>query len=111
MALMTRLSTRLQQEPVQNLLGHSSDLFDSLGFRITPEMSWIINLARYTFLPSLYTYPYIKRLSAKLPANVKPSSTGEQLAEGNGKLGFSCEGCAMKMMANRDTNWNEWLYN
>jgi hypothetical protein len=93
-ALATSPSTSSQQEPVLYLTVDSSDLFDSLGFKITPIMSRIITIARYTFLLSLYIYSYIKRLLTKLPTNVQPSSTREQLAEGNVGLGFWYNECA-----------------
>lgn len=67
-------------------------------------MKRIISIAKHSLLPSIYVYPYIKRLSAKYPVTIKPSSTGEQLAEGNVGMGFSYSGCTSAWICSHTTS-------
>lgn len=67
-------------------------------------MKRIISIAKHSLLPSIYVYPYIKRLSAKYPITIKPSSTGEQLAEENVGMGFSYSGCTSAWICSHTTS-------
>ena len=75
-----------------------------MGFEITPDMRRIISIAKHSLLPSIYVYPYIKRLSSRYPVTIKPSSTGEHLAEGNVKMGFSYEGATSAWICSHTTS-------
>jgi hypothetical protein len=74
--------------------GNAVDPFDILGFQITTDMHEIIEISVHSLLPSLYLYPYMKRLSRKLPSNVSPLASAATLIEGNLAQGFGHEGCA-----------------
>jgi hypothetical protein len=76
-------------EPPALLRQCEADPFDCMGFQITPEMRRIIFLARTYFLPSLYVYPFMQRLSARCPPGVDPSSVGHQLAKGSASSGWA----------------------
>ncbi|KAJ9614064.1 hypothetical protein H2200_002200 [Cladophialophora chaetospira] len=91
-------------EAATSLLESPSDPFDAMGFKITPEMTRIIHIAQTSFLPSLYVYPYIKRLSRRFPPTANPSCTGEQLADGNVGLGFSFGGCTSAWICDHITS-------
>ncbi|KAJ9612517.1 hypothetical protein H2200_004114 [Cladophialophora chaetospira] len=80
-------------EPERNFSGSPVDPFDTLGFRITPEMHRIIKVAIHSFLPSLYGYSYIKRLSTKIPSSVRPDNSVAELVQRNIKQGFAHKSC------------------